>query len=275
MKKHAPLFIVTLFFLSLFVTGSYGEDFKDTNIYPIENEIDFSILMYDYQNSLILSLLGVKEKLPNQAGQIDSILKENFNEGIDALLKASFIKGRMNLLKVKKDVIQELKQMNVHLLKKVPPLEELEKAMKPYAICQENVFKQIQEEEFFSMTDSVIDFFMFHPELDTSLFEEDIPLPLINVAEEIALTRFDNLKWHEKIKECALQTEENSEEHLIQLVKSCSSDYYQVVSKETAAIIHQLKPHALFLLNLKTIPEKSEMEKKQSDSGKTYIWKEK
>ena len=128
MKKHAPLFIVTLFFLSLFVTASYGEDFKDTNIYPIENEIDFSILMYDYQNSLILSLLGVKEKLPNQAGQIDSILKENFNEGIDALLKASFIKGRMNLLKVKKDVIQELKQMNVHLLKKVPPLEELKKS---------------------------------------------------------------------------------------------------------------------------------------------------
>lgn len=52
-----------------------AKNFLDERKYSVEDEYTYSVLLYDYHNSLILSLLGVESDNPDQAAQIEEIRK--------------------------------------------------------------------------------------------------------------------------------------------------------------------------------------------------------
>lgn len=83
----------------LWVLNSCGDDnakvYLEEKKYAIEDEISYSAVLYDSQNSLILSLLGMESNNPDQARQIDEIREQNHYVVEDAELRAAIQLGRV------------------------------------------------------------------------------------------------------------------------------------------------------------------------------------
>ena len=75
--KLRYLVILSGFWILTACGDNNAKNYLDERKYSVEDEYTYSVLLYDYHNSLILSLLGVENDNPDQAAQIEEIRKRD------------------------------------------------------------------------------------------------------------------------------------------------------------------------------------------------------
>ncbi len=268
-----------LFILSVFWTlNAYGdnnaENYLDEKKYSVEDEYTYSVLLRDYRNSQILGMLGIESDNPDQAAQIEEYREHNSNKVSDAELKVCLSIGNMDMPKVKEKTIAELRKRQISLLAGRLDLESVQNAMQYYTEELDAAEKKLVTAGGLSLYDAFIDYWIFNPQIDYSLFDGGLPLPLVNTASLIAVTRFDNLKWHDRISDC-MEKEDPGEQDgdVFDNILRCTEDYARAVSEEAAKISRQLLPYRSHFEMSRPMPDKSEMVKEVSPDGQSYMWK--
>lgn len=251
----------------------FQNDYLDKNQYDIEYEDTYNVLIYDTQNSIVLSLLHVKQFEPDQFGQIEKIRKKYPEAVWDAELRASFLKGSINLPEVKKQVIKILQEHGVSMFSPAMQPQKANAAIRYYNVQIANVLKNHTPETLLYLDDALIDYYLFHPQIDNSVFDKDAPLPMKNAAKLIAISRFDNQKWHEKISKCIRRRSKLLMSPNIGLnIRFCASGYDKVVTKEAQKAFRQLLPYRRFYENLMPVPDAKNMKQIFSKDGKHFMW---
>ena len=236
-----------------------AKNYLDEKKYPVEDEYTYSVLLYDYHNSLLLSLLGARRDNLDQAEQIEEIRKRDNYKVVDAELRAVILKGTMDMLTVKEKTIAELRKRQMGLQNKNLDAESAQDIMKYYEEELDRAEAKLKVGNLF-LDDALIDYYIFNPRIKYELFADGLPVLLVNVASSIAVTRFDNLKWHQKISDCLLK--ENSSEQTgadPEKIFLCAEDYTQAVSEEAAKISQQLLPFRPHFEAIRPISDKSKL----------------
>lgn len=232
-------------------------NYLDERKYSVEDEYTYSVLLYDYHNSLILSLLGAKNNNFNQAEQIEEIRKRNGYKVNEAELRAAILSGTMNMLMVKEKTIAELHKQQVSLLNEHLEADAVQNTMKYYMEELYRAKAKLMAGNMF-MNDALIDYYILNPRINYDSFDKELPLPLVNTASSIAITRFDNLQWHKKIADC-LQEKSLGKQELPnpENVIFCAKDYTQAVSEEAAKVSRQLLPFRKHFEAVRPLADKS------------------
>lgn len=179
----------------------------------------------------------------------------------------------MNLPAIKERTIREIRKQKISIWKRQFSFEKLTKAASYYNQELDKKLKSFNKAESLNLAEAFIDRYIFDPDIDYGLFEEGLPIPLVNSAVSIAVTRFDNRKWHEKIFKCVQeQAARNKDSSLGEQLLPCFKDYSRAVSKEAAKVAGELLPYRTYFENIQPAPDKTEMTKKTSEDGKSYMW---
>lgn len=249
-----------------------AKNFLDERKYSVEDEYTYSVLLYDYHNSLILSLLGVESDNPDQAAQIEEIRKSDSYKVSDAELRAALLAGTMDMPTVKEKAVAEIRKQQMSLLNGHFNLEAVQNIMKYYTEELDAAEDKLKAGNL-SLDDALIDYYIFNPHIDYSMFDEGLPLPLVNTASSIAVTRFDHLKWHKRISDCLLEKSSGKKTGTVsKKIIFCAEDYTRAVSEEAVKISRQLLPFRRHFEISRSVPDKSEMVKEVSSDGQSYIW---
>ena len=64
----------------------------------------------------------------------------------------------------------------------------------------------------------------------------------------------------------------NKDSSLDEQLLPCFKDYSRAVSKEAAKVAGELLPYRTYFENIQPVPDKTEMVKKTSEDGKSYMW---
>ena len=270
-KKYILLFLP---FLPLLTNCNQKEtlpNYLDTQKYTISEESTYTILQYDMRNSIILSMLDAKKDTPDQAAEILSIRKRAPEKYIDAKLRMALLDGNINQLDIKQKTIEEIRKQNINLYKGEFDVESLQKATAYYTEQITKTQNKLAQSSGLSLKDAFIDLYIFEPALNPDYLEEDAPLPLLNAAKQIAVSRFDNIKWHKKISAC-VEEKSSTNDDLAKNIIDCAEDYTTAFSKETNQVIKELRPYQKEFFELPSMPEKTKMKKVLSKDGTTYIW---
>ncbi len=249
-----------------------AKNFLDERKYSVEDEYTYSVLLYDYHNSLILSLLGVESDNPDQAAQIEEIRKSDSYKVSDAELRAALLAGTMDMPTVKEKAVAEIRRRQMSLLNEHFNLEAVQNIMKYYTEELDAAEDKLKTGNL-SLDDALIDYYIFNPHIDYSMFDEGLPLPLVNTALSIALTRFDHLKWHKKISDCLLEKSSGKQAGTVsKKIILCAEDYTRAVSEEAVKISRQLLPFRRHFEISRSVSDISKMVKEVSPDGQSYIW---
>ena len=213
--KRILLFLICLLVISIKAEATNG---NDSNKYNVINEADYAVLLYDIKNSLIA-----------QYSQIDSI---------DAELRASYVIGNLDLLKIKEDVIKKMNQENLSILKRNFTYEKVEKLIDIFSQAV-NTYTPTVEQLLF--VDGIIYMYMQMPELYGKDWIDDYPKAMLHNAESIAISRFDNKYWFNKIKKCYEANATENSDSIVNIVDECAKEYKKYVSKETGIVLKQLE----------------------------------
>ena len=270
-KKYILLFLP---FLPLLTNCNQKEtlpNYLDTQKYTISEESTYTILQYDMRNSIILSMLDAKKDTPDQAAEILSIRKRAPEKYIDAKLRMALLDGNINQLDIKQKTIEEIRKQNINLYKGEFDVESLQKATAYYTEQITKTQNKLAKSSGLSLKDAFIDLYIFEPTLNPDYLEEDAPLPLLNAAKQIAVSRFDNIQWHKRISACVKEKSTESND-FAQNIIDCANDYTKAFSQETTKVIKELHPHQKEFFNLQPMPDKTKMKKVLSQDGTTYIW---
>lgn len=271
--KLIRLVLLSGFWLLCGYPNGIGADYPDQKTYALEDEASYAVLIYDMHNSFILSLLGMQSDGPDQAGQIEELRKQDEYAVLDQELFAALVKGSMNLPAIKERTIREIRKQKISIWKRQFSFEKLTKAASYYNQELDKKLKSFNKAESLNLAEAFIDRYIFDPDIDYGLFEEGLPIPLVNSAVSIAVTRFDNRKWHEKIFKCVQeQAARNKDSSLGEQLLPCFKDYSRAVSKEAAKVAGELLPYRTYFENIQPAPDKTEMTKKTSEDGKSYMW---
>lgn len=271
--KLIRLVLLSGFWLLCGCPNSIGADYLDQKTYALEDEASYAVLIYDIHNSFILSLLGVQSDGPDQAGQIEALRKRDEYAVLDQELFAALVKGSMNLPAIKERTIREIRKQKISIWKRKFSFTKLAKAASYYNQELDQKLKSFNKAGSLNLAEAFIDRYIFDPDIDYGLFEEGLPIPLVNSAVSIAVTRFDNRKWHEKIFKCGKeQAARNKDSSLDEQLLPCFKDYSRAVSKEAAKVAGELLPYRTYFENIQPVPDKTEMVKKTSEDGKSYMW---
>lgn len=210
---------------------------------------------------------------PDQAGQIEALRKRDEYAVLDQELFAALVKGSMNLPAIKERTIREIRKQKISIWKRKFSFTKLAKAASYYNQELDQKLKSFNKAGSLNLAEALIDRYIFDPDIDYGLFEEGLPIPLVNSAVSIAVTRFDNRKWHEKIFKCGKeQAARNKDSSLDEQLLPCFKDYFRAVSKEAAKVAGELLPYRTYFENIQPVPDKTEMVKKTSEDGKSYMW---
>lgn len=271
--KLIRLVLLSGFWLLCSCPNGIGADYLDQKTYALEDEASYAVLIYDIHNSFILSLLGVQSDGPDQAGQIEALRKRDEYAVLDQELFAALVKGSMNLPAIKERTIREIRKQKISIWKRKFSFTKLAKAASYYNQELDQKLKSFNKAGSLNLAEALIDRYIFDPDIDYGLFEEGLPIPLVNSAVSIAVTRFDNRKWHEKIFKCGKeQAARNKDSSLDEQLLPCFKDYSRAVSKEAAKVAGELLPYRTYFENIQPVPDKTEMVKKTSEDGKSYMW---
>lgn len=249
------------------------KSYLDTNTYNIEDEFSLSVLMYDEHNTLVLQALGVENNNPDQRAQIEAIAREDENRVFDAELRVYYMHGLMNQLELKKQLIAQMQQENINLLNKKRPLDikALHRVLGTYVDNLDAAMDK-QKERGIPLEGAVVDYIIFNPQVDWSIFEPKLPVPLINSAIAIAAARFDNVKVYDDAMKCLEQARKQENANDSDNMDKCMQEYRKQLSAEAVKVVEQLKPYrAHFVFNI-PVPPAEDMEKQLSEDGSYYQW---
>lgn len=197
---------------------------------------------------------------PDQAGQIEALRKRDEYAVLDQELFAALVKGSMNLPAIKERTIREIRKQKISIWKRKFSFTKLAKAASYYNQELDQKLKSFNKAGSLNLAEALIDRYIFDPDIDYGLFEEGLPIPLVNSAVSIAVTRFDNRKWHEKIFKCGKeQAARNKDSSLDEQLLPCFKDYSRAVSKEAAKVAGELLPYRIYFENIQPVPDKTEM----------------
>ncbi len=197
---------------------------------------------------------------PDQAGQIEALRKRDEYAVLDQELFAALVKGSMNLPAIKERTIREIRKQKISIWKRKFSFTKLAKAASYYNQELDQKLKSFNKAGSLNLAEAFIDRYIFDPDIDYGLFEEGLPIPLVNSAVSIAVTRFDNRKWHEKIFKCGKeQAARNKDSSLDEQLLPCFKDYSRAVSKEAAKVAGELLPYRIYFENIQPVPDKTEM----------------
>lgn len=240
--------------------------------YNIEDEYTYSILMYDLNNSLILSILGAPSNIPDQAAQIDAISLQHPEIVADATLRLALLKGGVNMPEIKQKTIENLHQAQVNLMKTNITPEQFSQVMKDYMTKLSQVRENFEKSNNLPLEDAMIDAVIFNPQIDFSSFDENLPKPMIAMARQIAVSRQDNQLWHKNIGKCV---ETKPQDEKIRSVIGCSEEYFKMLKDEMTKVLEELLPYRKNFEMTQPMPRKEKMEKVESADGSSYKWQEK
>ncbi len=267
----SKIFALLACFLCLAACGEEKSEVKQAQ-YNIEDEYTYSILMYDLNNSLILSILGAPSNIPDQAAQIDAISRQHPEIVADATLRLALLKGGVNMPEIKQKTIENLHQAQVNLMKTNITPEQFSQVMKDYMTQLAKVRENMEKTKSLSLEDAMIDAVIFNPQIDYSSFDENLPKPMIAMAGQIAVTRQDNQLWHKNIGQCV---EKKPQDEKIKSVVGCAEEYFKAVKAEMTKVLEELSPYRKDFEMTRPMPDKEKMEKVESADGSSYKWQEK
>lgn len=222
------------------------------NTYSIETEGAYAVLINDLTKSYV-------EQLSEYPGDTSG------------KLLVSAIKGSMNMLTIKKEIMPCLSQNKISFFSRQKPnLNIVESCARPFTSqFKEKLSYFMRNPQPSLLQGALIDFLIFNPS-----FVEPYPAPtladkiIFRQAFSIAITRFDNQMWHQNINACQ-QARKETEPSL-----ECVKPYFDAVFAEMIPIIQELQPYRSFFQQAVPLPDKSKMRQEFSNSGQMYQWKE-
>lgn len=270
--KLSYIFCIQFFAVIAGASHVFAQDFHDKNTYSVLDELAYTALMSDYNNSLILNLAGTKSTSPDQRSQIEQLRQTDPLRMMQAELLATQIYGKMNLLQIKEKTINGFKTEKINLLEGKFDLEKIRKISAYYSEQLDQTLKHFAENPRPDPYEAMIDFYLFDPDISYNFSAQDFPEALVNSAIKIAVSRFDNVKWHRQIRNCLIEMKIPDEEKIPSII-TCAEKYFAAVSEETAKVAGELQKHHTFFEKLTPVPDQSEMTKEEK--GETFRWKRK
>ena len=249
--------------------------FFKTEKYSILDEAGYCTIMYDTQNSMIIQFMEEDSVMPDQRAQIETAYAKDKNKVMDAELRAALVIGNMNLLKVKEITIKALNANGISVYDGVNNFDKLMESISYLHGQIKESMDELSAEGGLNLEDAFISYYLQDPAIDFSSVKKELPIGLVNTAVQIAVSRFDNLKWHQKIGNCMRENENEKElmENKIKILVYCAQDYNREVSMEVAKVVKQLLPHRSYFERMQSVPDKSEMVKVKNEQG--YMWQKK
>ncbi len=245
----------------------------DTTKYSIEDEVEFSVIMYDYSNALLLDIMGVESTTVDRGGQIERIRQANPIFVMEAESKLSVFLANMNMLKLKEETIKEFNKQNIDIFKRNFTPEQAHEPMRHIYREENRVLKSTPN---ISFVDAIIYRYIFKPLVDKSIFDQSLPLPMINSAISVAVSRVNPQYWHKQIYDCGIKKENTGSLGIDpENIHECSEPYFEAITNSAQKIITQMGPVRHIYNQMRHLPDDSKMEKKYSKDGKTYMWVEK
>lgn len=254
--------------LGLFaIEGAKASVFIGGGRYTIKEEVEYTILLYDCTNSLILSFLGRDGKLPDHWLEIEHIRAERPDDVQDIELRVALIKGNMNLPEFKQKVIEGFRKNNISILEGKYDLQKLGYVGALFASEVEKVMAAFRKQGGINLEDALLASYMFDPAVDYDALPEDAVKGDIQSAVEVAVSRFDNLQQRDEIKACMREKVVSPAEGIIK----CAEDYVAKVTTETALVLKQMKTLKKYFEQIKSLSPEDEMVKIEDEKGNS-LW---
>ena len=220
---------------------------KDQTKYDILDESYFSVLFYDTRNSMAEQLGG--------------------RDTAEGEFNTALILGNLNLVEIKKQVIENLVKHKISLFRTSKPydINEMEEITEPLSEAINNYIKNFKGHK--KMEDAMIYFYMLNPDIYRNL---EYPKAISYNAASIAISRFDIQYWAKRIKECfEIEYKANDSNSRVLVIQECAKGYQKAVEQEVEIVLQQLKPYFADFESLRQIPE-DELELVTSKSGQSW-----
>ena len=214
MKK---IFCIISIFIALSQIAT-ADEYRDINKYDIVDESNYAIFMYDLKNSLV-----------RQFGQGNEVEGET---------KAALVVGSLDLRDIKNKMILNMQKEHLTFLVGNLNSEKFERITKPFIQAVNNYVSTVKS---IKLSDAFICMYMQTPEFYGKPWINDYPKYILHNAENIAISRFDNKYWFDKIKAC--YNKNTSKGDMIEVIAECSQEYQQVVTEEAGKVLQQLEPY--------------------------------
>ena len=243
MKKFAAFILFSIYFS---IGISFANEGKDLQQYEILDESDYAVFFYDTQKSLI----------------------EQFYQGneADANFRTFLLLGELDLLKIKNEVINNMKKENFHISNGFDT-EILERITEHFQFGVDNFLKNIKSAD---LLDAEIYMYILSPDF-YELSDENYDKAMRYNAAGIAVSRFDHRYWHDKIEECYLAEDKNQTKNTPEIIKRCAEEYKKQVDEEVIKVMDELTPYKAYFENMYQQKEDDIIIRKSSKSGKTYL----
>lgn len=214
MKK---IFCIVSIFIALCQIAK-ADEHRDTNKYNITDESNYAIFIYDLKNSLV----------------------QRFGQGneVDGEVKAALVIGNLDLFDIKNQMILNMQKEHLTFLVGNLNSEKFQYITKPFVQAANDYIPTVENIE---LSDAFIYMYMQTPEFYGKTWINDYPKHILHNAESIAISRFDNRYWFDKIKAC--YNKNTSKGDMIEVIAECSQEYQQVVTQETGKVLQQLEPY--------------------------------
>lgn len=214
MKKN--FWIISIFIALCHIAKA--DEYQDVNKYDIADESNYAIFMYDLKNSLIQKY-------------------GNGNE-VDGELKAALAVGNLDLFDIKNKMILNMQKEHLTFLVGNIDYEKIDRITRPFIQAVNNYVSTVKNIE---ISDAFIHMYMQTPEFYGKPWINDYPKHILHNAESIAISRFDNKYWFDKIKTC--YNKNTSKNDMINIIIECSQEYQKIVTEETGTVLQQLEPY--------------------------------
>lgn len=266
MRKIA-LFLFASWVSVFVVLGARASVFIGENRYTIKEEVEYTILLYDYTNSLILSFLGSDGTIPDHRLEIEHIRAERPDDVQDIELRVALIKGNMNLPEFKQKVIEGFRKNNVSLLEGKYDLQKLKYVGDLFAAEVEKVMAAFRKQGGINFEDALLASYMFDPAVEYEALPKDATESEIKSAVAVAISRLDNLQQRDEIKACMREKNLSLADGII----GCAEDYTMTVTIETVLVLKQMKTLKKYFEQIKPLSSDDDMVKIKDEKGH-YIW---
>lgn len=193
-----------------------ADEYRDVNKYDIVDESNYAIFMYDLKNSLV-----------QQFGQGNEVEGET---------RAALVIGSLDLTDIKNKMILHMQKEHLTILRGNIDAEKFERITKPFIQAVNDYVSTVKSIE---LSDAFICMYMQAPELYGKPWINNYPKHILHNAESIAISRFDNKYWFNKIKAC--YNNNSQKQDMIEVIAECSQEYQKKVTEETGKILQQLE----------------------------------
>ncbi len=265
--KKAMLYLFAGWLGLFAAAGAKASVFIGEDRYTIKEEVEYTILLYDYTNLLILSFLGSDGKLPDQRLEIEQIRAGRPDDVRDAELRVALIKGNMNLPEFKQKVIAGFRENNVSILEGKYDLQKLGYVGDLFAREVEKVMAAFRKQGGINFEDALLASYMFDPAIDYDALPKDAVERDIHSAVDVAVSRLDNLQQRDEIQACMRKNGVSLADGIIK----CADDYSAIVTIETVLVLKQMKTLKKYFEQIKPLSPEDEMVKIEDEKGHS-LW---